>query len=138
MQSPDLLLWIEKMLFFQNKHFTKTMCAAFFIGTLAGITGSVQAQEYNASVMWGTNPGGVNVSGAALSASMHAQNGVVAGQVNAARLGQLIATGGSGTFQAIGSQTIVSSTITGDSNNVNINATQTSSNSGTVTNSTVR
>lgn len=92
------------------------------------------AQEVSASAMWGTNYGGLAVSGAAASAQMHGQNGIIAGQVNAAELGYLVSTGSSGTIQAIGSQTIVSSTINGNSNSATINATQTSSNSGAVSN----
>lgn len=92
------------------------------------------AQEVSASAMWGTNYGGVAVSGASASAQTHGQNGIIAGQVNAAERGYLVSTGSSGTIQAIGSQTIVSSTIYGNSNSASINATQSSTNSGAVTN----
>ena len=65
---------------------------------------------------------------------MHALDGNSAGQVNAAKQGLLLYTGPGMTITAIGSQNIVSNTVIGDNNTTNINATQTSSNSGTVTN----
>jgi hypothetical protein len=97
-------------------------------------SGPTSAQEVSANTMWGTNYGGVAVSGASASAQSHGQNAIIAGQVNAAERGYLVSTGSSGTIQAIGSQTIVSSTIYGNSNSASINATQTSTNSGAVSN----
>ena len=83
--------------------------------------------------MWGTAP---STAGGANSAAMHAQNGVIAGQVNAAEEGLLYAngTGGSYTIQSIGSQSVVNSNIIGDDNDVDIDANQSSSNSGSVSN----
>jgi len=84
--------------------------------------------------MWGTTPSGVSVPGALDSAVMHAQNGLIAAQVNAARNGVLM--GGTGvSIQAIGSQSIVQTTVTGNNNNLTSSATQTSTNSGAVNNS---
>lgn len=87
--------------------------------------------------MWGTVPSGVSVPGALDSAIMHAQNGVVAGQVNAARAGALY--GSNATIQSIGSQTIMQTSIIGNNNSSSTNGTQTSTNSGATTNTgTVR
>jgi hypothetical protein len=86
--------------------------------------------------MWGTSSSGVSVNGAATSAVMHTANGLLAGQVNAAKEGMLLATGSSGslTIQSIGSQSIVSSSINGNNIDSSINATQSSSNTGNVEN----
>ncbi|MCO5730497.1 hypothetical protein [Rhizobium sp. SSA_523] len=96
--------------------------------------GPVMADSYTAGLGWGAVNGGVAVSGAYESAAMHAQNGITAGQVNAARKRSLVSTGSQGTIQSIGSQTIVSSTIQGDRNTINQNPTQNAENSGAVTN----
>lgn len=95
---------------------------------------SAYSDNYNASTVWGTMPGGVAVSGAFESASTHAANGSIAGQVNAAKQGLLINTGGAGTIYAIGSQSIVSSTIYGDDNHVSQDADQDTENTGNVEN----
>ena len=93
------------------------------------------AQDYTASTMWGTSNSGVAVNGAALSAQTHTQNGIIAGQVNAASRGLLVTTGsGSITVQAIGSQSIVTSTVNGSNNDVDLDSDLTSSNSGDVDN----
>lgn len=99
--------------------------------------GPSQAQEhYSAGQLWGTDPSGVAVAGALTSAAGHLQQGTIAGQVHAAEKGFLLSTGSGGSLsiQAIGSQTIVTSTITGNDINSNVNATQTSSNTGAVSN----
>ena len=88
------------------------------------------SETYNASSMWGTAP----VTSNAESSVAHVNNGVVAGQVNAAEAGQLVTTGSAGNIYAIGSQTIVSSTINGNDNDVSIEAEQNSTNSGDVEN----
>lgn len=87
--------------------------------------------------MWGTQPSGVAVPGAAESAIAHVQNGVTAGQVNAARGGFLAGTGAYGalTIQSIGSQNIVTTTISGSNITSNVSADQDSTNSGDVSNS---
>lgn len=82
--------------------------------------------------MWGTVPGGVSVLGAIDSAISHAQNGIVASQVNAARAGILLGT--NTTIQTIGSQTIMQNNITGNNNSASTSGSQTSSNSGSTTN----
>lgn len=113
----------------------KTAFAALLMlaSPLAGGEGLAQTSTTTAApMMWGTTPGGVSVLGALDSAIAHAQNGVVAGQVNAARVGVLY--GANTTIQTIGSQTIMQNNITGNNNNSSINGTQTSSNSGAVTN----
>lgn len=87
--------------------------------------------------MWGTAPAGVAVPGAVDSAIAHNQNSAAAGAVNAAEAGALF-NGGPGTSIAItsvGSQNIISNTVIGDNNNTNINADQSSSNTGQVSNS---
>lgn len=65
---------------------------------------------------------------------MHQQNALVAGSVNASEEGLLLTNGMNMTIQAIGSQSIVSTTIYGDNNQVDVVADQTSENSGDVTN----
>lgn len=80
--------------------------------------------------LWGTT----STIGGSDSSTMHSVDGNAAAQVNAARLGFLVGNGTSWSITAIGSQTIVSTTVVGDSNSTNVNATQTSSNSGTITN----
>lgn len=87
--------------------------------------------------MWGTAPAGVAVPGAVDSAIAHNQNAAVAGAVNAAQAGALF-NGGPGSsisITSIGSQNIVSNTVIGDGNNVDIDANQSSSNTGQVSNS---
>ena len=68
------------------------------------------------------------------SSTMHSLDGNSAAQVAAARQGLLI--GGAGlSITAIGSQSIVSTTVIGDGNSTNVAATQTTTNTGTVSNS---
>jgi len=96
-----------------------------------------QAQSsttYAAPNMWGTVPGGVSVTGALDSADAHAQNGVIAGQVNAAQLGDLFGNGTNSSIYSVGSQIINSSTIYGNNNTATITPDNTSTNSGTVSN----
>lgn len=95
------------------------------------------AQEtYSAGQLWGTSPSGVAVSGALTSAATHLQQGTIAGQVHAAKKGLLLSTGdgSSLSIQAIGSQSIVTSTISGNNINSDVDATQSSSNTGSVSN----
>ena len=91
---------------------------------------------YSAGHMWGTDGSGVAVGGAVESSEAHLANGIVAGQVNAAEDGLLYDNGTAGTFtiQAIGSQTVVSTSIIGNGNIADIMADQTSSNTGDVSN----
>lgn len=81
--------------------------------------------------MWGAAGQG---SSAIDSSTMHSQDGNAAAQVAAARQGLLIGNGSNLSITAIGSQSIVSTTVIGDGNSTSVTATQTSTNSGTVTN----
>lgn len=84
--------------------------------------------------MWGST----SVPGSTTdSSTVHYQDGSSAGQVNAARRGLLLNGGPGMTITAIGSQNIVSTTITGNNNTTSVNTTQTSSNTGTVSNNGV-
>lgn len=83
--------------------------------------------------MWGSS--GASGTGVGDSSTMHAQDGNSAGQVNAAKQGFLFNGGPGMTITAIGSQSIVSTTVTGNNNTTNVTATQSSSNSGSVSNS---
>ncbi len=104
---------------------------------IAGLPNEARAQDYTyaAGEQWGTTPGGVAVNGALESAEAHELNGEIAGQVNAAKLGALVGLPGTSlAITSVGSQTIVTNTISGDNISSSINATQTSSNSGSVSN----
>jgi hypothetical protein len=93
-----------------------------------------QAQSYSAFVFWGQG-GGPGADSFVESAIGHNQNGAAAGEVNAAEAGILYNLGsGSLTLQTIGSQTVVSNTITGNGNSVNITANQTSTSTGDISN----
>ena len=101
----------------------------------AGLPGEAQAQTsttYSASNQWGTMPGGVSVNGALDSAAQAATNAAVAGAANGAKKGVLM--GSNVTINSIGSQTIISNTIFGSNNPTNITASQSASNSGSVSN----
>ena len=88
----------------------------------------------SASSMWGTVPGPVAGNSFVDSATAHAQLGTVAGEVNAAEQGILLYSGPNTSITAIGSQSIVSTTIIGNNNSTGVSATQSSINSGTVSN----
>lgn len=77
---------------------------------------------------WGTNGTGFD------SSTMHYQSGLAASQVNAARQGFLVGNGSGASITAIGSQSIVNTTIFGDNNSANVTATQTTTNTGAVSN----
>lgn len=127
---------------------------------LVGITASAQAADqanvdYSSSyhnntasssnstaVMWGGAAGGMVtmsgtwVTGGSLESSMmHQMNSTSAGYVESARKGLLYAHGTSITIQSIGAQNIVSSTIFGDGNDVEIRANQSAENSGDISTS---
>lgn len=93
---------------------------------------SAHAQDgSDATHFWGTSS---NSSTSPVASSlMHLNNGLAAGQVNAALDGFLY-EGSSISVLSIGSQTVVSTTVIGDDNDVNINADQTANNSGDVSN----
>ena len=93
-------------------------------------SGSVGNSNSSSSRMWGAT----GSSGTPLdSSNMHSLDGNSAAQVAAARQGLLLG-GAALSITAIGSQNIVATTVIGNGNATNVNATQTSSNSGTVTN----
>ena len=93
------------------------------------------ATNYAAGNQWGTAPSGVAAPGALDSAAAHAQQSAVAGAVNAAENGLLLGTGLGGlSITSIGSQTLVSNTIVGNGNTTNLNSSQSSSNSASVSN----
>lgn len=83
-----------------------------------------------ATVMWGV--GCSSCVGGDASAALHFQNGLIAGQVNAAEQLLLLSNGMQMTIQAIGSQSIVSTTIYGDHNTSSTVANQTTNNAGGV------
>jgi hypothetical protein len=80
--------------------------------------------------MWGTAP----VESSLESSLMHSQNGVIAGQVNAAKAGILYSNGSSDNYNiySIGSQSVINNTIIGDDNGIHVSATQSSTNTGNV------
>lgn len=82
----------------------------------------------SASVMWATGSGGASVS----SALLHQLAGESAASVEMAKKGILYLNGASIAVQAIGAQSIVSTTIIGDGNAVDIDATQEARNTGNV------
>jgi hypothetical protein len=91
------------------------------------------------AVMWGGASGGMvtmsgtwATGGSLESSMMHQMNGTSAGYVESARNGLLYAHGTSISIQSIGAQNIVSSTIFGDGNNVEIKADQSATNSGNI------
>lgn len=104
-----------------------------FCSFSAGGTASAQ-ESYSAGQMWGTQPAGIAVPGAVESSAAHFNNGLLAGQVNAARQGLLLGTGlgGSVTIQSIGSQSVINTTISGNDITARIDADQDSANSGNV------
>ena len=115
------------------------MGAALAMAGLSFLSTAAHAQSTNSGIgsnssssrMWGgAGPGGTAMD----SATMHALDGNSAGQVNAAKQGLLLNGGPGMTITAIGSQNIVSNTVIGDNNTTNINANQTSSNNGNVSN----
>jgi len=115
-------------------HFKSAFLAVFvLLSPLAAAESQAQTSTTtSAPMMWGTTPGGISVLGAVDSAIAHAQNGVVASQVNAAQRGILL--GSNVTIQTIGSQTVMQSTINGNGNTSSLSGTQTSTNSGSVNN----
>jgi hypothetical protein len=114
------------------------MGAALAMAGLLFLSTAADAQSSNSGTVSNSSSGrfwGTTGSTAIDSATMHALDGNAAGQVNAAKQGLLLNAGPGMSITAIGSQNIVSNTIIGDNNTANINATQTSTNTGSVTNS---
>lgn len=102
---------------------------ALILGT---IPFSLNAQDgSDATYFWGTSS---SASSSPLGSSlMHTNNGLAAGQVNAA-LDGILYQGSSISVVSIGSQTVVSTTVIGDDNDVSIDADQNAENSGDVSN----
>jgi len=99
------------------------------------LSGAAQAQYGSngggsSGRMWGAANG---ASGTIDSSLMHSQNGVAAGEVNSARAG-LLYGGANINITAVGSQNIVSTSVYGNNNSTTVTTSQTSSNTGTVTN----
>lgn len=88
-----------------------------------------------ATAMWGLGGAMSGPSAFAESASMQTSEALVAGSAQAAANGTLGGVGASITIQSIGSQTIVSNTISGNGNTANLNSNQTANNSGNTSNS---
>lgn len=113
---------------------------ALALTALLFLTAAAQAQSTpvtgttNSTGTSGRLWGAAGAVGGIDSSNMHNLDGASAAQVNAARLGLLAGNGTGSSITAIGSQSIVSTTIVGDSNTTNVTANQTSTNSGTVTN----
>jgi len=89
----------------------------------------------DASTMWGTSASSSSYGKDrhAKSSQMHVSEGIIAGQVNAARDG-ILYQGSSISVTAVGTQNIVSTTIIGDDNRADVSADQRADNSGSVTN----
>lgn len=118
-----------------NKGVFHILAAAAAFGCLGAQPIHAQmAGNMPATAMWGVGTSTSNSNNSANSAAMHQQNALVAGSVNASEEGLLLTNGMNMTIQAIGSQSIVSTTIYGDNNQVDVVADQTSENSGDVTN----
>ena len=101
------------------------------------ICGAASAEEtYSAGQMWGTQPAGIAVNGALESSVAHYNQGVIAGQVKAARKGLLVATGAGGsiTVQSIGSQSVINQIINGENITAAVNAEQSAVNTADVIN----
>jgi hypothetical protein len=88
-------------------------------------TGALAQSSSRASVVWGT----VGGLGAGDGSTMHANDGVGAGQVNAAKSGALL--GSNITVSSIGVQNIIS--VTGTNNT--LNSSQGGTNTGSISNS---
>jgi hypothetical protein len=103
-------------------------------GTTTPGSGTVASSgtTYSPGHMWGT--AGSGGGGGTDSATLHDTLGQVAGQVNASKIGALIGNGPSYSVTAIGSQNIVATTVYGNNSSAVVNATQTSTNTGTVSN----
>jgi hypothetical protein len=121
------------------KHALALLSLVIATFVVSGSTGAAaqSATTYSAGNQWGTVSSGVAVNGGLESAQSHAVNGASAAAVNAASRGMLVGTGtGSLTISSIGSQTIVSSSVVATNSTVTspINATQSATNSGDVSN----
>ncbi len=113
---------------------TFAVAGLLILSTAAGAqstSGNSPSSNGSSGRMWGSTS---STGNAIDSSTMHIQDGGAAGQVNAAKQGLLLNGGPGMSITAIGSQNIVSTTVIGDNNTTNVNATQTATNTGTVTN----
>lgn len=88
-----------------------------------------QTAGYGSGSMWGVT-GGNNSQDAYESTLLHNANGLIASSVNAAKRGILFGGAPSITIQSIGAQTVVSTNVYGDDNDVRVEAHQDADNSG--------
>ena len=110
----------------------RQMLASLFAAALFIPAGSnVRAQDqYSAGTMWGT----MSTDNALDSSQSHYFDGLSAGHVNAAKDGLLYGDGSTFSITSIGSQSVISNTIIdSDHVDIDIDADQTSTNSGDVT-----
>jgi hypothetical protein len=122
-------------------YFLRPMGATLIAVGLLVFATSAQAQSTTSSTpgsgssgrMWGAS--GTGGTGILDSSTMHTQDGNAAGQVNAARLGLLLNGGPGITITSVGSQSIVNTSVVGNNNITNVTASQTTTNTGNVTNS---
>lgn len=132
---PTKRAWGKTMSFQVSIAATVAMALTLFTATAAHAQSTPISGTTNSTGTSGRMWGAAGFAGSAQdSSTMHSLDGSSAAQVNAARLGLLAGNGANTSITAIGSQSIISTTVIGDSNSTNINATQTSTNSGTVTN----
>ena len=107
--------------------------AAAAVVLIAALAAPLAATQ-RSTAMWGTGLKGASATTQFLASSaMHVNNGIAAGQVNAALDGVLY-QGTSISITSVGSQNVVNTTVYGDENRVRVKADQNSSNSGNVSN----
>jgi len=122
-----------------------SILAVVSVAGVLGVSVAAWAQSattYSSGTMWGTSSAGVAVNGALDSADGHAANTAIANSVNAARKGPSTvvpltiynSTSTSNTTNSVGTQSIVSNQVTGNSNSIG-SASQTANNNATVGNS---
>jgi hypothetical protein len=112
------------------KFYTSKLWFAMTLAAIVWIPDDGSAQQ--ATYFWGTVVDGSGLGPA--SSEMHLNNGIIAGQVNAAGDG-ILYEGSTISILSIGSQSVISTSIVGDNNSVDVNADQNTSNSGDVSNS---
>lgn len=89
-----------------------------------------QSAPFGYGQMWGASAQGSGSTSAYESTMLHNANGLVASSVNAAKRGILFGGAPSITIQSIGAQTVVSTNVYGDNNDVKVDAQQDADNSG--------
>lgn len=105
------------------------VAAALIASAAANAQTTTPSANSSSGRLWGTSGSGNGSD----SSTMHTLDGNAAAQVAAAKQGLLV--GGTGaSITAIGSQNIISNTIIGDNNSATVTGTQTSSNTGAISN----